>query len=78
MSRNYKKTQRMLGTTPTKTCTLSIKKIEWPRQIHSHGAAKEIPCPMKDFTATVFSWVNEEICMSSFQQGKYCESRFRR
>ena len=31
---------------------------------------------LHDFTATVFSWVNEEIYMSSFQQGKYCESRF--
>ncbi len=24
------------------------KIIEWPRQIHGHGAAKEIPCPMKE------------------------------
>ncbi len=31
--------------------TLSIKKIiEWTRQIHGHGAAKETPCPMKEFS----------------------------
>ncbi len=24
--------------------------IEWTRQIHGHGAAKEIPCPMKEFS----------------------------
>ncbi len=28
--------------------TFSIKIIEWPRKIHGHGAAKEIPCPMKE------------------------------
>ncbi len=31
------------GTSSTQT--LSIKIIEWPRQIHGHGAAKEIPSP---------------------------------
>ncbi len=30
-----------------------------------------------DFTDTVFSWLNQEICLSSFQQGKYCGSKFR-
>ncbi len=24
------------------------KIIEWPRQFHGHGTAKEIPCPMKE------------------------------
>ncbi len=28
--------------------TLSIKIIEWPRQIDGHSAANEILCPMKE------------------------------
>ena len=31
----------------------------------------------QDYAAAVFSWVNQEIWMSSFQQGKYCGSKFR-
>ena len=31
---------------------------------------------LHDCTATVFSWVNQEICISSFQPGKYCGSKF--
>ncbi len=30
-----------------------------------------------DFAATVFPWMNQEICMSSFRQGKYRGSKFR-
>ncbi len=33
-----------------KISTLSIKINEPTRQIHGHGAAKEIPCPMKEFS----------------------------
>ncbi len=31
-------------------CTLNKKIIERTMQIHAQGAAKEIPCPMKEFS----------------------------
>ena len=43
---------------------LEKKFLGWLRNFHS-------------FAATIFFWVNQEICVSSFQQGKYCGSRFR-
>ncbi len=60
--------------------TLNKKIIEWPRQTMVVLLRRKFLVQWRylhDFTATVFSWVNQEICMSSFQQGKYSGSRFR-
>ena len=43
--------------------TLNKKIIKWTRQFHGHGAAQEIPCPMKEF-----SW----FCCHSIFLGKHC------
>ncbi len=56
----------------------------WTRQFHGQGAAKEIPCPMKECSwfccHSIFlgeSRDNNILCISSFQHWKYCGSKFR-
>ncbi len=54
------------------------KIIEWTRKFHSHGSAKEIPCPMKEFLwfciPEYFPWWIK----SSFQQGLVIQNIFLR
>ena len=47
--------------------------IEWTRQFHGHGAAVEIPCPMKEFCFLLFYGLNLQLTQekekSSIDQG---------
>ena len=77
-----------LGLHQDQTCTEKIKVFYTLNKKSLNGPGKSMVTVMQkeflvqwrnfhDFAVTVFSWVNQEICISSFQQGKYCVSKSR-